>query len=551
MDAASTGGETATSSSSMSAKKNRSRTETVSTVASSETQQLKNAAAAEDEAEALPRWFPICCGKPILHGKPEALGFLLGMLGQVVGVLGVMTFVVPSLVYFAKKEAGCQVELEEGQDELPPCNETVYGIKPSSMITTLVSIVSICVALMTPVIGAIIDTSRHRRLIGRCIAFFYCCVILPQVFISENTWFPLVICLMLQGCTIMALSLCLHAYLPDLTDSEEELNDFTKTFTAVPGGFIIVFIIAVIGASVAFDVAGEEGPTARIAALFGVIVVAISLFISWGFLLKERPSLNALEEGQWRLTAGFKKIYLTAGRLYRTDMPLLWFFIAVALGDVKPLTGIGLTFLSSQQQFTSTDVGLAAIIMLVSAIPGAVLSAFMCRKFNPIRSSMLSLVIFSMTTIAASIFLTGPNQKPQTYVIVGCWGVVGGWKVTSTLMLVAGIIPEGGDAEYMGFYLFADSGLSWLPPLIFTAMNEAGMSERLGVSVSTVIWYVLGIGAYFMMGSYDDLIQRANRLEAPEKEHMAAISEHGDSPSKLSNSKLAIAISEEEALEEP
>jgi hypothetical protein len=33
-----------------------------------------------EEVEDVPRWFPRCCGKPFLHGKPEALGFFLGMM---------------------------------------------------------------------------------------------------------------------------------------------------------------------------------------------------------------------------------------------------------------------------------------------------------------------------------------------------------------------------------------------------------------------------------------------------------------------------------------
>ena len=98
----------------------------------------------------VPRWFPRCCGKPILHGKPEALGWMMGMSGQTIGIFGVGTFVVPALMYFAKLEAGCEVEIPEGQTEVPVCNETVYGLKPSSLITTLASVVSVFVAITTP-----------------------------------------------------------------------------------------------------------------------------------------------------------------------------------------------------------------------------------------------------------------------------------------------------------------------------------------------------------------------------------------------------------------
>jgi hypothetical protein len=103
-----------------------------------------------DKANDLPVCFPRCCGKPVLHGKPEALGCVLGMTGQAVGLFGVGTFVLPALLHFAKLEAGCEMEIPEGEVEIPECSETVYGLKPSSLITTMATILSLAVLLMTP-----------------------------------------------------------------------------------------------------------------------------------------------------------------------------------------------------------------------------------------------------------------------------------------------------------------------------------------------------------------------------------------------------------------
>ena len=316
-----------------------------------------------------------------------------------------------------------------------------------------------------------------------------------------------------------------------LTDDENELNHLTKIFTIAPGSVVIVFIIAVIGISVGVGVGGEEGPTAQIAAILGLVLCGTCFLLTWGFLLKERPATNTRREGQSLLTEGFKQIYRTTKKLYHTNTALLWFYAAVALGDVKPLTTVALTFLSSQQQFTSTDVGVAAITMLVATIPGALLSSWACRKLNPVRSSVLALICMMIITFCASAFLTGPNQKPQTYAVVACWGIMGGWKVASTYMLVAAILPEGQDAELMGFYLFADTSLSWCPPLIFTAMNEAGMSERAGLASITVFFF-LGLVAYWKMGRYEDCVKAANRLVQvdPEVDSVAIDEEQDDPP---------------------
>jgi hypothetical protein len=87
MDGASTGAETTASGSRSPSKgwlKHRGRCETLSTtdgmVSIYDSQHAAEEEAQPEEVEDVPRWFPRCCGKPFLHGKPEALGFFLGMM---------------------------------------------------------------------------------------------------------------------------------------------------------------------------------------------------------------------------------------------------------------------------------------------------------------------------------------------------------------------------------------------------------------------------------------------------------------------------------------
>jgi hypothetical protein len=130
--------------------KNRPRTETVT---STEISAVGSLSFAENGTTMVPRWYPRWCGKPILNGNQEALGFMLGMTGQFVAVFGVLAFIVPALLYLAKSAAGCVVEIPEGETTLPECNKTIHGLKPSSLITSLSSILGITMALFIPVAG--------------------------------------------------------------------------------------------------------------------------------------------------------------------------------------------------------------------------------------------------------------------------------------------------------------------------------------------------------------------------------------------------------------
>jgi predicted MFS family arabinose efflux permease len=228
------------------------------------------------------------------------------------------------------------------------------------------------------------------------------------------------------------------------------LNNITKVSFVIPGLANLFFVAGVIGISMALGIEGEVA-TARVATIMAVVVMGTCFSLTWGLLMQPRPALNTLKEGEHIVTQGFKQIYRTIKRLYRTNISLLWFYLAVALGDFKPLTGVALTFLSSHQQFDSVDLGIAAMVILIGSIPGASVSSFMCRKVNPVRSSVICLICFIVVTLSASIFLRSPEQKVGTFVVVALWGIVGGWKITSTNMLVAAIIPEGQDAELVGW----------------------------------------------------------------------------------------------------
>jgi hypothetical protein len=79
--------------------------------------------------------------------------------------------------------------------------------------------------------------------------------------------------------------------------------------------------------------------------------------------------------------------------------------------------------------------------------------------------------------------------------------------------VASSIIPEGQDAELMGIFLFAGQCLSWIPPLVFTAINEAGVSQRIGVA-SLDVYFFLSFLGYCCMGSYAKAREEVNRESA-------------------------------------
>ena len=107
---------------------------------------------------------------PILYKNVEALGWLLSTTGHSVYHIDGGAFVLLSLVRPATEEAGCETEPMEVETKIPECRNEVYGMKPSSFVTTAASAIAIVVALLIPLVGAVIDYTSHRRLIGRILS---------------------------------------------------------------------------------------------------------------------------------------------------------------------------------------------------------------------------------------------------------------------------------------------------------------------------------------------------------------------------------------------
>ena len=177
---------------------------------------------------------------------------------------------------------------------------------------------------------------------------------------------------------------------------------------------------------------------------------------------------------------------------------------------IQALATVAITYLTDQLQFTARENGFAILLMLCGSIPGAVISNFCSRKFDPIKSSMLSLVLLITATAFFAAFTTGPGQYVRTYFLAFVWGIGVGWNWTCGRLAASSVIPEGQDTELMGIFLFAGQCLSWIPPLVFTAMNEAGISQRIGVATLDV-YLLISLLCYCFMGSYKKAREEVNR----------------------------------------
>lgn len=280
----------------------------------------------------LPWWYPYRRkGQPVYHGNPEALGFALDSVGRSVGFIGAAGFLGTALLKLAKEEAGCETEPSPETGKVPECEGRVYGIRPSSLLTTYTIVVGIVSAALLPLMGAIVDYTENRRLVARVTSVTICVLMFPQMFVNEDTWIAVAFLQIAVAFAGWAQTMVSHAYLPELTNVEERLNAYTKSFTVVTFTSMVLYLAGVIGMAYLLGL-GDVG-TAQLGIAVGLVLMAVLLYLAWGHLFQTRPPARELPNGQSLWSAGFIQIYHTSQHIHRNLPTLRWFYIAVAFLD--------------------------------------------------------------------------------------------------------------------------------------------------------------------------------------------------------------------------
>jgi len=170
---------------------------------------------------------------------------------------------------------------------------------------------------------------------------------------------------------------------------------------------------------------------------------------------------------------------------------------------------IAITYMATELGISPTENGIGLIIWLLASIPGAFLSTLVARRTDPLKSAIVHIVLIMMNVVLFA-FLTEPGKLGKTYAILFSCGIGGGWKNNMDRLVSSSIIPEGQDGEMMGFFLFAGQSITWLPLVVFTAMNEAGIDPKI-IIVALTIYLVIALIAFILIGNYPNARKEVNR----------------------------------------
>ena len=128
-------------------------------------------------------------------------------------------FLTTSFVYLAQEEAGC---VDEEGDVIDDCDGEAYGFQPATFVSNIAVISSVLAALFMPVIGAMVDYTKHRKTVGMVASGLMILIQVIQIGTVSKTWLPMAILQAISGFLYQALILSVYAYLPDLSYQIDE-----------------------------------------------------------------------------------------------------------------------------------------------------------------------------------------------------------------------------------------------------------------------------------------------------------------------------------------
>jgi MFS-type transporter involved in bile tolerance (Atg22 family) len=304
------------------------------------------------------RWFEIPFQvKNPKDGKllPEATGWAMdscgrGPLNQVGGFIGA------AVLRLATVDAGC---INPGD-----CDNTLKGLKPSSLLTTTSALVGVIAAILMPAVGAVVDHTRHRKLMAVLSGIIVVGMTGIQISISieRNNWFFILVVDAIQSFFLLVHSTAVFAYLPDLTTDEEVIPHYSSHFQirqyAVQ--FLFASLLAIAGRVRGSDRTALESSvqTARDGAGMAFGFGALFFSYAWIFLFRKRPALSKVPEGQNLVSTGFVKVKKTFSKIQKDYRALRWFLFSLLWSPdagAGVVLSIAISFLTVEIGFTGQD----------------------------------------------------------------------------------------------------------------------------------------------------------------------------------------------------
>ena len=412
-------------------------------------------------------------------------------------------FLGPALLQLATEAAGCIYN----ESEETICENKVYGFRPSSLLSNMAVASGLLVPITLPLVGALVDHTPYRKQVAAWTAMGLAVVKGIEVSVGPYTWFLITILQVTTSIFYNVHVTTTYAYISELSSKPEIQAKYNSAFSVINFSSMLAFLVTILVFSGVLGT--DDVGTARLSQTVTALTALITFSFAWKHLFRDRPATSAVRHGQTLVTSGFSKVWESVNRIARHHKPLSWVICSLMFAEaaMSGLITIATTFLSVVLKMNAEEVGLTFLVVLVAGIPGSWLSGLTTVLLNiPIKSAILCNICFVLVTGCAAVTLRGPEHKALAYMFGLLWGVLIGWLSPVDTTMFISVMPKDSRAEFMGIYMLAVSILAWLPPLVFSTLNEVGLDMAWGL-VSLDIYFILAVYFLCLVGDYHKAVE--------------------------------------------
>jgi len=360
-------------------------------------------------------------------------------------------------------------------------------IAPGSLFTYVISLSTISLFVVLPIMGAIADRTGRKR--GMLLTFGYlaAAAVTCMWFVGDTDWQFGSILLIFSYIAYSAAKVVMNSLLGDIADADQrdKISSIGWAAGYVGGGLLLAINFVF---SFMID---DKAMLARLSLASAGIWWAVFALIPV-FLLRNLP--RSTPERKIRgsvITAGFKELGDTFRKLRAYPQSLLFLVAYLVYYDgISTLTALSADYGEKELKLDDTVLLSAILIVQFAAFGGALLLGKLAERWGAKRVIAYSLVVWIFVVVAAYFLQAG--AAIQFYALAGLLSIVMGGTQALSRSLYSNMIPKGKEAEFFSLYEVSSSGTSALGPLLFGLALQNTGSYRVAI-FSLILFFVVGL----------------------------------------------------------
>ena len=366
-----------------------------------------------------------------------------------------------------------------------------------------VAISSLCIAFLSPIMGAIADNGGYRKIF--LIFWSWVCIIFSYMlyFPKQGDVYSALIFFLIANIGFEMGGVFLNAYLPEIAPRNKigRISGYGWSFGYI-GGLIALGICYLLFIN----------PEIPLNPIFGNVldkstgehIRIINIFIAFWFALFSLPTFIFVKDTTKKVKINLDIINKSFSSIKKTFKDIkeykqiIRFLLARLIYNDALITifAFGGIYAKEVFNFSFNDIFLFGIILNITAGLGAFLFGFLDDAIGSKKTIQITNVGFILACfiafIAPKITLSIHGVSGESlFWLSGCLiGVFSGPNQAASRSFIGRLIPKNKENEFYGFFAFSGKATAFLGPLIFSVIVSITGSLRWGIFMICILFFI-------------------------------------------------------------